>query len=74
MPTLESVLELANSCEGVFLYQEKNSSVFHHSYVRGLPGLLVLQSSVVCSFFLRMYHTVDLATPNVSAISLMGLF
>ena len=31
---------------------------------RGLPGLLVLLSSPVRSFFLRMFQTVDLATPN----------
>ncbi len=41
---------------------------------RGLPGLLVLLSSPVRSFFLRMFQTVVLATPNVFAISLMGLF
>ena len=41
---------------------------------RGLPGLLVLLSSPVHSFFLRMFQTVDLATPNVFAISLIGLF
>ena len=43
--------------------------VFH-----GLPGLLVLLSSPVRSFFLRMFQTVDLAMPNVFAISLIGLF
>ena len=36
-------------------------------------GLLVLLSSPV-HFFLRMFQTVDLATPNVFAISLIGLF
>ncbi len=41
---------------------------------RGLPGLLVLLSSPARSFFLRMFQTVVLATPNVFAISLMGLF
>ncbi|MEE6527481.1 hypothetical protein FKM82_028883 [Ascaphus truei] len=40
--------------------------VFH-----GQPGLFVLQSSPVRSFFLRMYQTIDLATPKVPAISLM---
>ncbi len=34
----------------------------------------VLLSSPVRSFFLRMFQTVVLATPNVFAISLMGLF
>ena len=43
--------------------------VFH-----GLPGLLVLLSSLVHSFFLRIFQTVDWATLNVSAISLTGLF
>ncbi len=39
--------------------------------IRGRPGLFMLLSSPVQSFFLRMYQTVDLATPNVPAISLM---
>ena len=43
-------------------------------FVCGLPGLLVLLSSTVRSFFLRMFQTVDLAKPNVFAISLIGLF
>ncbi len=41
--------------------------------LRGRPGLFLLLSSLVCSFFLRMYQTVDLATLNVLAISLMDL-
>lgn len=41
---------------------------------RGLRGLLVFLSSPVRSFFLRMYQIVDLATPNVFSISLMGFF
>ncbi len=40
----------------------------------GRPGLFMLLGSPVHSFFLRMYQTVDLATPNVPAISLMDLF
>ena len=40
---------------------------------RDLPGLLVLLSSPVYSFFLGMFRTVVLATPYV-AISPMGLF
>ncbi len=40
----------------------------------GHPGLFMLLSSLVHSFFLRMYQTVDLATANVPAISLMDLF
>ncbi len=42
--------------------------------LRGHPGLFMLLSSLVPSFFLRMYQTVDLATPNAPAISLMDLF
>ncbi len=45
-------------------------------FLLGCPGLFMLLSSPVCSFFFlkRMYQTVDLATPNVPAISLMDLF
>ncbi len=73
---LESVLDLANCCEGCFLHQGKNSSVIHHSCFPWSSGSfgLVLLSSPVRSFFLRMFQTVVLATPNVFAISLMGLF
>ncbi len=39
-----------------------------------LPGLLVLLSSPCAFLLLRMFQTVVLATPNVFAISLMGLF
>ncbi|CAI9532372.1 unnamed protein product, partial [Staurois parvus] len=46
--------------------------------LHGRPCLFMLLSSPVCSSFLRMYQTVDLATPNIDAISLMipynGLF
>lgn len=41
---------------------------------RGLPGLLMLQSLPVHSFFFRTYQIVDLATPNALAISLRDLF
>lgn len=40
----------------------------------GLPGLLMLPSSPVHSFFFRMYQIVDLATPKVFPISLRDLF
>lgn len=43
-------------------------------YFHGLLSLLVLLSSLVHSFFLRMFHTAELATPTVFAMSLMGLF
>ncbi len=68
------VLYLANCCEGCFLHQGKNSSVIHHSCFPWSSGSLVLLSSPVHSFFLRMFRTVVLATPNVFSISLMGLF
>ncbi len=42
--------------------------------LRGRSGLFMLLSSPVRSFFLRMYQTVDLTTPDVPAISLMDLF
>ena len=60
--------------KGVFFTRERILPSFTTVVFRGHPGLLVLLSSPVCSFFLRMFQTVDLATPNVFAISLMGLF
>ncbi len=71
---LESVLDLANCCEGCFFTRERILRSSTTVVFRGLPGLLVLRSSPVRSFFLRMFQTVVLATPNVFAISLMGLF
>ncbi len=41
--------------------------------LRGRPGLFMFLNSPVRSFSLRMYQTVDLAAPNVPAISLMNL-
>ncbi len=43
-------------------------------FLHGRPGLFMLLSSPVRSFFLRMYQTVDLTTPSVHAIYLMDLF
>ncbi len=40
----------------------------------GRSGLFMMLSSPVHSVFLRMYQTVDLATPNVPAISLVDWF
>ncbi len=60
--------------KGFFFTMER---ILHSSttvVLRGRLGLFMLLSSPVRSFFLRMYHTVDLATPNVPAISLMDLF
>ncbi len=60
---LESVLLLAGCCERVFL---------HH----GEDPLMDVQAFLCCwahqcvLFFLRMYRTVDLASPNVPALSL----
>ena len=54
---------------GEIILLSSTTVVFH-----GLPGLLALLSSPVRSFFIRMFQTVDLATPNVFAISLIGLF
>lgn len=55
----------------VFLDEGKDLSVRLH---RCLPGILVLLSSQVYTLFLRMDQTVDLATPNVLAISVMAFF
>ncbi len=60
--------------KGVFFTRERILRSSTTVVFRGLPGLLVLLSSPVHSFFLRMFQTVVLATPNVFAISLMGLF
>ncbi len=60
--------------KGVFFTREIIIQSSTTVVFRGLPGLLVLLSSPVRSFFLRMFQTVVLATPNVFAISLMGLF
>ncbi len=72
---LESVLILVGCCERVFSLPWRGSS--DH------PPLLSsvdVQAFLCCwvhqcfLFFLRMYQTVDLANPNVPAISLMDLF
>ena len=60
--------------KGVFFTRERILRSSTTVVFCGLTGLLVLMSSEVRSFFLRMFQTVDLATPNVFAISLMGLF
>ncbi len=66
--------DLANCLKDVFFTRERILRSSTTVVFRGLPGLLVLLSSPVRSFFLRMFQTVVLATPNVFAISLMGLF
>ncbi len=60
--------------KGVFFTRERILRSSTTVVFRGLPGLLVLLSSPVRSFFSRMFQTVVLAMPNVFAISLMGLF
>ncbi len=60
--------------KGVFFTRERILRSSTTVVFRGLPGLLVLLSSPVHSFFLRMFQKVVLATPNVFAISLMGVF
>jgi len=60
--------------KGVFFTRERILRLSTTVVFRGLLGLLVLLSSPVHSFFLRMFQTVDLVTPKVFAISLMGLF
>ncbi len=60
--------------KGFFFIMERILRSSTTAVLHGHPGLFMLLSSPVHSFFLRMYQTVDLATPNVSAISLMDLF
>lgn len=61
--SMEMALDLANCCEDRERTLPSTSAVF-----RGLPS----PSSLVRSFFLRTFQTVD--TANDSAVSLMGLF
>ncbi len=60
--------------KGVFFTTERVLQPSTTVVLCGHPGLFVSLSSVHSFFFLRMYQTVDLATPNVPAISLMDLF
>ncbi len=74
---MESVLLLAGCCERVFLYHGKDPPIIHHCCpLWTYRHSFMLLSSPVRSFFFffRMYQTVDLATPNVPAFSLMDLF
>ncbi len=50
--------------KGVFFTRERILRSSTTVVFRGLPGLLVLLSSPVRFFFLRMFQTVVLATPN----------
>ncbi|MEE6518290.1 hypothetical protein FKM82_029206 [Ascaphus truei] len=57
--------------KGFFITMERILRSSTTAVLRGHPSLFVLQSSPVRSFFLRKYQTVDLAAPNVPAISLV---
>ncbi len=71
---LESVL-LDGCCERGFLYHGEGSPTIHHCCPLWTSRpFCVAELSAFFFFFLRMYQTVDLATPNVPAISLMDLF
>ncbi len=71
---LESVLLLAGCCERVFLYHGEDSLIIHHCCPPWTSMPFYIAELISAFFFLRMYQTVDLATPNVPAISLMDLF
>ncbi len=60
--------------KGVFFTMERILRSYINVVLCGRPGLFMLLSSTLRSFFPRMYQTVDLATPNVPAIYLMDLF
>ncbi len=59
---------------GCFLHQGKNSSVIHHSCFPWSSGSFGVAELTGAFLLFRMFQTVVLATPNVFAISLMGLF
>lgn len=64
--------QLLSEC--FFLFQGENSSVIHRNYALWSARPLLSPSSPVHFFILRVYQIVDLATPNVFAVSLMDLF
>ncbi len=66
---LESALLLAGCCERVFLHHGEDPPIIITVVFCGRPGVSMFLSSSVCSCFLRMNRTVDLA-PNVPALSL----
>lgn len=57
-----------------FLHQEKNNSFIHLSCFLWSFGLFVFLSSLAHSFFLRMYQVINLAKPNVFALSLWASY
>ncbi len=55
---LESVLDLANCCEGCFLHQGKNYSVIHHSCFPWSSGSFGVAELTGAFLLLRMFQTV----------------
>ncbi len=60
--------------ERAFLYHGKDSQIIHHCCPLWTSRPFYVAELTSAFFFLRVYQTVDLATPNVPAISLMDLF
>ncbi len=71
---LESVLLFAGCCERVFIYHGEDSLIILLCCPLWTSSPFYVAELTRVFFFLRMYQTVDLATPNVPAISLMDLF
>ncbi len=72
---LESVLLLTGCYERGFLYHGEDPTIIHQCCPLWTSRpFYVAELNSAFFFFLRMYQTVDLATPNVPAISLMDLF
>ncbi len=71
---LESVLLLAGCCERVFLYHGEVPLIIHHCCPLWTSRPFYVAELTSVPFSLGMYQTVDLATSNVPAISLMDLF
>lgn len=62
---LKGGVDLDRCCEGIFLHQGNNSGITYYSC---LTGLFVWLSSLVHSFFSKMYQAVDLFAPELSDI------
>ncbi len=60
--------------KGVFLHQGKNSSVIHHSCFPWSSGSFGVAELTGAFLLFKNVPNSCLATPNVFAISLMGLF
>ena len=75
MPTSSRVFLNWIDVVKIFFFPPRNEFCdYHFIHLPGLPGLLLLLSSPVHYFFLRMYQIVDLVTLQVSAFYLTGLF